>query len=59
MRIEHLAFYLSFFVLSVFAAKLFSTLFSAMILMYMTIQWGNDIHKQSNRKNPADYENDE
>lgn len=30
-----------------------------MILMYMTYTWGNAVHKQGMRKNPADYENDE
>lgn len=43
-----------------FAAKLFSDLsVSAMIIMYMTYTWGNAVHKQSMRKNPADFENDE
>ncbi|XP_051933041.1 cytochrome b-c1 complex subunit 8 [Hippocampus zosterae] len=30
-----------------------------MILMYLTYSWGNSVHKQSKRKNPADYENEE
>ncbi|XP_077388252.1 cytochrome b-c1 complex subunit 8 [Festucalex cinctus] len=28
-------------------------------IMYLTITWGNAAHKQSKRKNPADYENEE
>ncbi|XP_059202255.1 cytochrome b-c1 complex subunit 8 isoform X1 [Centropristis striata] len=30
-----------------------------MALMYVTYTWGNSVHKQSKRKNPADFENDE
>ncbi|XP_045899360.1 uncharacterized protein LOC123967341 isoform X2 [Micropterus dolomieu] len=30
-----------------------------MILMYLTYSWGNSVHQQSKRKNPADFENDE
>lgn len=41
-------------------ANLFYDLvFAAMILMYLTYTWGNSVHQQSKRKNPADYENDE
>ena len=30
-----------------------------MVLMYLTYTWGNHVHEQGKRKNPADYENDE
>ncbi|XP_018531240.1 cytochrome b-c1 complex subunit 8 [Lates calcarifer] len=30
-----------------------------MILMYLTYTWGNSVHQQSKRKNPADYGNNE
>ncbi|XP_077465711.1 cytochrome b-c1 complex subunit 8 [Stigmatopora argus] len=30
-----------------------------MALMYLTYSWGNSVHKQSKRKNLADYENEE
>lgn len=33
--------------------------FTAMTLMYLTYTWGNSVHQQGKRKNPADYENDE
>lgn len=33
--------------------------FAAMTLMYVTYTWGNSVHQQGKRKNPADYENDE
>lgn len=36
-----------------------ASLFTAMILMYLTYTWGNHVHEQSKRKNPADYENDQ
>ncbi|XP_037537176.1 cytochrome b-c1 complex subunit 8-like [Nematolebias whitei] len=29
------------------------------VLVYMVYSWGNYVHEQSKRKNPADYENDE
>lgn len=32
---------------------------TAMTLMYVTYTWGNGVHQQGKRKNPADYENDE
>lgn len=33
--------------------------FAAMTLMYLTYTWGNHVHQQGKRKNPADFENDE
>ncbi|CAL8263352.1 unnamed protein product [Lota lota] len=30
-----------------------------MVLMYLTYTWGNHVHEEGKRKNPADYENDE
>lgn len=36
-----------------------ASLFTAMILMYLTYTWGNHVHEQGKRKNPADYENDQ
>nr|XP_020474927.1 cytochrome b-c1 complex subunit 8 [Monopterus albus]XP_020474928.1 cytochrome b-c1 complex subunit 8 [Monopterus albus]XP_020474930.1 cytochrome b-c1 complex subunit 8 [Monopterus albus]XP_020474931.1 cytochrome b-c1 complex subunit 8 [Monopterus albus]XP_020474932.1 cytochrome b-c1 complex subunit 8 [Monopterus albus] len=30
-----------------------------MIVAYVVYEWGTAAHKQSKRKNPADYENDE
>ncbi|XP_052430851.1 cytochrome b-c1 complex subunit 8 isoform X1 [Carassius gibelio] len=29
-----------------------------MVLMYLTYTWGNRVHEQTKRKNPADYEDD-
>lgn len=36
-----------------------ASLFTAMILMYVTYTWGNRVHEQGKRKNPADYENEQ
>lgn len=33
--------------------------FAAMTFMYLTYTWGNSVHEQGKKKNPADYENDE
>ncbi|KAG1930094.1 cytochrome b-c1 complex subunit 8 [Pimephales promelas] len=30
-----------------------------MVLMYLTYTWGNRVHEQGKRKNPADFENDQ
>uniref|UniRef100_A0A1A8MG36 Cytochrome b-c1 complex subunit 8 n=2 Tax=Nothobranchius TaxID=28779 RepID=A0A1A8MG36_9TELE len=30
-----------------------------LVLTYLTYSWGNSVHEQSMRKNPADYANDE
>lgn len=42
-----------------FLLAVFFSLFPAMALMYLTYTWGNSVHEQGKRKNPADYENDE
>uniref|UniRef100_A0A671P730 Ubiquinol-cytochrome c reductase complex 9.5 kDa protein n=1 Tax=Sinocyclocheilus anshuiensis TaxID=1608454 RepID=A0A671P730_9TELE len=36
-----------------------ASLFTAMVLMYLTYTWGNRVHEQSKRKNLEDYENDQ
>ncbi len=46
-------------IVTVVANLFYDLVFAAMILMYLTYTWGNSVHEQGKRKNPADFENDE
>lgn len=39
--------------------KLYDVVFAAMTFMYLVYTWGNSVHEQGKRKNPADFEKDE